>query len=61
MVNYVVTGVQVLDGDPFVWIVGKAISMKEAEEIVEEAKEKYLEDYGPSLEENDVEYEVHKI
>lgn len=61
MVNYIVTGVEVVDGYPCVWIVGKTISREEAEEVIEEAKEKYLEDYGSSFEENGVEFEVHKI
>lgn len=61
MVNYIVTGAEVSDGYPVVWIVGKAISLEEAYEIVEDAEKQYLESNGKSAEEVGIEYEVHKI
>lgn len=61
MVNYVVTGVCVMDGYANVWVVGLSPDRLHADGLIKEDEEKFFEDYGKTPEQAGVEYEVHKV
>lgn len=58
---HVVTGVQIMDGDPYVWVETVEATQKKAHEAIFFARQRYEEDYGQTSEEAGVEFEVHSM
>ena len=58
---FVLTGAQVMDGDPSVWVEGVYNTQREAYEAQYLANLRYEEDYGETAEEAGVEWEVHRV
>lgn len=58
---FILTGVEITDGNPFVWIEGVFSSRESAREAINATKKAYEEDYGESPEEAGVEFEIHEV
>lgn len=58
---FILTGAQVMDGNPHVWVEGAYNTQREAYEAQYFANDRYEEDYGETAEDAGVEWEVHRV